>query len=418
MSAIAYAHLKNTLEGCEDYVPMRLGPMPYETSWVMERYGIEPPQVISHVFSRVADAMTVKPITICEGATILEAGLKMREYNIRAIVVTGDDGRYRGVFTTRMLAELFINELESRDSREQILDRRVADELDQRALILKEDMLLKEATEDILNAPLRQAVVCDDDGFCIGIITRTDIARTPRRRVILVDHNESSQAARGIEEAEVVEVVDHHRIGDIQTTSPIQFMNLPVGATATIVAQEYRKHNVAVPEPIAAALLSAIMTDTVLLRSPTTTPADGERAAYLGEVLGVDPIAFGIELFGSRDQAEPPTAKGIISSDCKEYELADKTVAIAQYETVSLERVLALEGEIQGELASMVEQHGLEFALLLATDVVNEGSRFIVAGNPRIVERSFDIDLSQGSVWMPGVLSRKKQVAPRILEHA
>ncbi|MDR3307350.1 MAG: putative manganese-dependent inorganic diphosphatase [Coriobacteriales bacterium] len=416
-SAVAYAHLKSQLDPTRHYQAVRLGPLPHETQWVFERYGIEAPPAIAHLFSTVADAMTTHIITINTNATLLDAGLLMRERNIRALVVTTCDGRYLGMFTTRMLAEIFISELELETSKQQTLSREVARYLDQRALILKPDTLLKEATEDILKAPLRQAVVLDDDGFCTGIVTRTDLARTPRKQVILVDHNEASQAALGVPEAQVVEVVDHHRIGDIQTTQPIPFINLPVGSTATIVTLEYRKHGIEPPQPIAAALLSAVMTDTVLLKSPTTTPIDHEVTAYLGAVLGLNALQFGIELFGSRDAAQPPTAATICNADAKEFSLADKTVLIAQYETVALPRALGLEPQIQEHLDALVAAKGYEFALLLLTDVLAEGSQFIVAGNPRIVERSFGISLASGSAWMPGILSRKKQVASRILEH-
>ena len=417
-SALGYAYLKQQLDPSQTYQAVRLGPLPHETNWVLNRYGLEPPEVIPHLFSRVCDAMTINPLTISCYNTLLQAGLLMRERNVRALVVNDKNGRYAGLFTTRMLAELFISELESVHSRQETLAEQVADHLDKRALILKEDALLKDISEDILNSSLRQAVVLDDEGVCIGIITRTDIARTPRRRVILVDHNETSQSALGIQEAQVLEVVDHHRIGDIKTTTPIQFINLPLGSSATIVTLEFQRHQVPVPQPIAAALLSAIMTDTVLLKSPTCTRIDRETAQYLGSILGVDALEFGIELFGSRDAAAPPTIETITGADAKEFEITDKTVLIAQYETVKLANILEKESELVAHLEKVVASRGYEFALLLITDVIAEGSQFMLAGNPRIVERAFNISFENGSVWVPGILSRKKQVAPHVLEHA
>ncbi len=136
---------------------------------------------------------------------------------------------------------------------------------------LAKDGLLKEAVEDLMASALREAVVLNDDGLAIGIVTRSDVAVRPRRKVVLVDHNETRQAANGIEEAEVVEIVDHHRIADVMTANPIKFLNLPVGSTATIVAMEFRRHSVEMPPAIASVLLSAVMTDTVILKSPTAT---------------------------------------------------------------------------------------------------------------------------------------------------
>ncbi|MFR1640908.1 MAG: DHH family phosphoesterase [Eggerthellaceae bacterium] len=150
-----------------------------------------------------------------------------------------------------------------------------------RCAVLDKDGLLKEAIEDLMASALREAVVLDDDGFAIGIVTRSDVAVHPRRKVVLVDHNETRQAANGIEEADVVEIVDHHRIADVMTANPIMFLNLPVGSTATIVAMEFRRHGVDMPPAIARVLLSAVMTDTVILKSPTATDADREMVDYL-----------------------------------------------------------------------------------------------------------------------------------------
>ena len=417
-SAIGYAYLKTQLDPTQFYQAVRLGPLPHETSWVIKRYGLETPPVIPHLYGRVSDAMTTNVISVSVNDSLLKAGLRMRDRNVRALVVNDENGRYAGLFTTRMLAELFISELESDRSRQETLAERVAGYLDTHALIVKPDALLKDVTEDILASSLRQAVVLNDNGVCIGIITRTDIARAPRLRVILVDHNESAQSAAGIKDAQILEIVDHHRIGDLQTTTPIQFINLPLGSSATIVTLEFQRHQVPIPTHIAAALLSAVMTDTVLLKSPTCTPTDRAIAKYLGGIIGVDAQEFGIELFGSRDAAAPPTIETITGADAKEFEVADKTVLIAQYETVSLSHILEQEAALIAHLEQVVASRGYEFALLLVTDVIAEGSQFMVAGNPRIVERAFDISLANGSVWVPGILSRKKQVAPHILEYA
>jgi manganese-dependent inorganic pyrophosphatase len=417
-SAVAYAYLKGQLNPDQAYEAVRLGPLPHETRWVFERYGVEAPAVIPHLFSRVSDVMTSPVISVPINASLLEAGRRMRDSRIRALVVTELDGTYHGLFTTRMLAEIFISELDSERTRQDTLADSVEGHLDRRALTLKPEALLKDVIDDVLSASLREAVVLDDENRCIGIITRSNLARPPRRRVILVDHNEASQSAAGIMDADVVGIVDHHRIGDIQTITPIQFINLPVGSTATIVTLEFQRYKIEIPRHIAAVLLSAVMTDTVLLKSPTCTPIDHQVAAYLGELVGVDALQFGIELFGSRDAASPPTIEAITGTDAKEFEVADKTVLIAQYETVSLASILKHETELISHLEKKVAERGYEFALLLVTDVIAEGSQLLLAGNPRVVERAFDVSFAKGSVWIPGILSRKKQVAPRVLEHA
>ena len=237
-----------------------------------------------------------------------------------------------------------------------------------------------------------------------------------KQKVILVDHNEVAQAAPGIENADIVEILDHHRIADITTANPILFLNLPIGSTATIVTLQFRQTGVELTTPIAAMLLSAILTDTVIMKSPTCTPVDVEQVNYLAGLLGVDPVEFGMEIFRTRGGEDKMPVKQLVEADSKEFKCADGSVVlIAQRETVDLPTVMGREAEIRDHMRKLVEDNGYEFALLLVTDILAEGSQFIVEGNPDRVNRVFGIEAGPGGNWMPGVLSRKKQVAAPIL---
>ena len=283
-------------------------------------------------------------------------------------------------------------------------------------LVLDKEGLLNEAVEDLMASALREAVVLDDDGYCIGIVTRSDVATRPRRKVILVDHNETRQAVRGIEEADVVEIVDHHRIGDVSTVNPIQFLNLPVGSTATIVAMEFERHDVEIPKSIAAVLLSAVMTDTVILKSPTATSFDREQAERLAALAGVEATEFGLAVFKCRGGEDNLPVDKLVGADSKEFQLGDSTVLIAQHETVDLPAVMEREDEIRAYMRQLKDDNGYEFVLFMVTDIMAEGSQFLCEGNRRIVDRVFNIKCTGvGGTWMPGILSRKKQVAARIL---
>lgn len=438
-SAVAYAYFKNEMAKRNDerdadgdlvrYIPARLGPMPPETQWVLERNGIEPPMVISHVYARVSDVMTRNPISINENARLLEAGRMLHQHNVRSLVVVDDDGRYKGLITTRMIAERYITAADREEGDRGVdtlavandliasLTERVAEIYEPEVLILEKNQLLKDATEDLMSQSLREAVVLDDDGVCIGIVTRTDVAKQPKRKVVLVDHNEVRQAAPGIESADVVEIIDHHRIGDISTTRPIRFFNFPVGSTATIITQQFRTNHVEIPKSIAEVLLSAILTDTVVLKSPTARPIDHEQVRYLSEeIIGCDPIEFGLQVFQCRgDDAHMPVDK-LVSADAKEFQIGDASLLIAQHETVALQSLLDREDEIRAYMNELIARKGYEFVLLLLTDILAEGSQFIVEGNHRYVDKSFGIDTTKESVWMPGILSRKKQVASHILD--
>ncbi len=409
------------------YIPARLGALPPESARVLENAHIEAPLVIGHVHSRVADVMTPEPFSIEHDATLLEAGRMLRQHNVRSLVVTNDDGTYRGLVTTRMIAERYISATDMMDEGGansmavaadliESLGQKVSDITETDVLVLDKEGLLNDAIEDLMASALREAVVLDDDGFCIGIVTRSDVAKRPKRKVILVDHNELRQAAPGIEEADVVEIIDHHRIADVMTANPITFLNLPVGSTATIVCMEFRKYGVEIPQNIAAVLLSAIMTDTVILKSPTTTETDRVQADYLAQIVGTSATEFGIQVFKYRGGSDDVSVDKLVGADAKEFQLGDKCVLIAQHETVDLGQVLSREAQIRAYMRTLLESHGYEFVLFMVTDIVAEGSQFLCEGNRRIVNRVFGIECSgEGGTWMPGVLSRKKQVAARIL---
>lgn len=288
--------------------------------------------------------------------------------------------------------------------------------MDPSPLLVDPDALVAEVAEDLFDSPHREALVVDHESHLLGILTRSNLARGVRRRVILVDHNEVSQSAPGIEEASVIEIVDHHRVGDIQTTSPILFLNLPVGSTATIVAERYRKLGVSLPDAMAGVLLSAVLSDTLLLKSPTTTDVDRTVAGILAEQLGLDAIQFGLEMFRARAAQAGFSAEDAVSRDLKEYRAGDLAIGVAQVETVDADEYRGRAAELAAALEALRVRRGLDLAMLLVTDVVREGSEVFAVGKTRIAERALGIDISAGSAWMDGVLSRKKQIASHLLE--
>ncbi|MCD8200216.1 MAG: manganese-dependent inorganic pyrophosphatase [Coriobacteriaceae bacterium] len=238
-------------------------------------------------------------------------------------------------------------------------------------------------------------------------------------KVILVDHNETAQAVEGYDEAEIVEIIDHHRIADISTAGPIFFLNMPLGSTASIITKLYEAEGIELEQGIAACLLSAVLTDTVILKSPTTTDEDKEIVDRLSKHIGVDPVEFGMRIFKSRGGDDEVSTSDICLRDSKEFNFGGRKVWIAQYETVDLEGMKSRIPEISAEVASIQTDKGYDAALLLLTDIIVEGSQFIAAGDLSIIEDAFDItfDGDEG-VWMPGILSRKKQVAARLIECA
>ncbi len=434
-SAVGYAYLQNELARCAadgddvtyEYKPVRLGPLPLETAWVLDEGNLPVPDLIHHVYARVSDVMTQNPVSISRHASLLEAGRALRTNNIRALVVCNDDGTYYGLITTRMIANRYIEATDafSEDTASEMavasdliasLAQKVEEITETEVLELHKDNLLRDAIEDLMGSSLREAVVLDDDGFAIGMVTRSDVAVRPHRKVVIVDHNERTQAVDGVQDANVMAIVDHHRIGDVTTARPITFLNMPVGSTSTIVTLEFQRHNVDIPPEIARVLLSAVLTDTVILKSPTTTDIDREQVKYLADIVGVDPTEFGLRVFKCREAEDNLPVEKLVTADSKEYQIEDNLVLIGQYETVDRKAVLKREDEIRAYMRQLKDTHKYEFVLFMITDIVDEGSQFLVEGNRHLVNRIFGIKCTgKGGTWMPGVMSRKKQVASRIL---
>lgn len=436
--AVGFAYYKNemmkrTLAQNPDaeefeYIPCRLGPLPEESEAILSEYGIEAPQLIPHVFARVSDVMSSPVISLPGSATLLQASQLLAVNDIRSIVVTDEEGKYAGVVSSRKIAERYISTVckEAKEATEHSASTIAADLqasltqdimslVDNRPMIVAPDDLYNDVFEDLMANELREAVVLDETGVAVGIVTRSDVAVKPRRKVALVDHNEFSQAADGMSEAEIVEIVDHHRIGDVCTNQPIRFTNMPVGSSATIITCKLRDADIEISEGIAATLLSAILTDTVILKSPTATDVDRRQVEYLAGIIGQDPTEFGLHVFNARGGDAEMDVKTLVTADSKEFKIPEGTILIAQHETVTLDAVMKREEEIREFLRDLKEKNGYEFVLLLVTDIIAEGSNFLVEGDRKKVDKVFGIDSSK-TTWMPGVLSRKKQVAAPLLE--
>lgn len=264
--------------------------------------------------------------------------------------------------------------------------------------------------------PAESQMIFDEYGITDGVAAIESVQEGDK--VYLVDHNELGQAVDGLDKAEVVGVVDHHRIADMQTAAPIEFLNMPVGSTTSIITWVYDLCGIEIQDDIAACLLSAMLTDTVIMKSPTCTSYDVERIERLAAQLGVDPVEFGMKIFKSRGSDEDVTVEEICSRDSKEFNFAGRKVWVAQYETVDLAGMRDRIPQIASQVKKIQEEGSYDAALMLLTDIIVEGSEFIAAGDVAFIEGGFDISFANGSVWMPGVLSRKKQVAAVLADYA
>ncbi len=277
------------------------------------------------------------------------------------------------------------------------------------------DDLVSEISDQIKDVHYRAAIAVDRAGRPVGLITRSDLVSPQPRRVILVDHAEQAQSVPGIEQAEIIEILDHHHIGSIETRVPVTATFDPVGSTATLVVERFRQNGMEPSKSAATMLLAAVLSDTVLLNSPTTTARDRTVVEFLEQAIGVVAKEFGSEMFEAGSDVTGVPADEIVGRDTKEYALSNGgTIAIAQIEVVG--RALAdRTEELQEGLERMRAAHDYAIAVLMVTDIVGKGTDLLVAGDSGPVERAFDEQLSNGAMRLPGVMSRKKQVAPPLL---
>jgi manganese-dependent inorganic pyrophosphatase len=252
----------------------------------------------------------------------------------------------------------------------------------------------------------------------IGLVTRTDLVGPAPRRVLLVDHAEQAQSVPGVEEAEIVEILDHHHVGSIETTVPVRATFDPVGSTATLVIERFRQSGMEPSRATATMLLGAILSDTVILNSPTTTERDRSVVEYLERVLEIDATDFGREMFEETSDVSRLPAEEIISRDAKDYEAAGgRTIGIAQVETVG-SSLLDRKDELLAAMSTVRETKGYAVFALMITDILSKGSHLLAVGDRGPLELAFGEPAADGVVSLPGVMSRKKQVAPKLLDAA
>jgi manganese-dependent inorganic pyrophosphatase len=278
--------------------------------------------------------------------------------------------------------------------------------------------LVSDISGEVKDVHYRAAVAVDAGGRPVGLVTRSDLVAPQPRRVLLVDHAEQAQSVPGVQEAEIVEILDHHHIGSIETRVPVAATFDPVGSTATLVVERYRQAGMEPTAPTAMMLLGAVLSDTVILNSPTTTERDHAVIEYLERVLAVDATQLGREMFErTADVSQVPAAE-ILARDAKEYEVgAGQTISIAQVETVG-DSLLERKQELLEALHSLRERQGHALAALMVTDILAKGTELLVAGDKASIEQAFGRAPDNGALSLPGVISRKKQVAPKLLAAA
>jgi manganese-dependent inorganic pyrophosphatase len=517
-SAIGLAELKNRLDPDNSYVPVRLGELNPQTTWVLEQAGVKRPELLSHVMLRAMDVMSTEFPCIREDDPVREAGLAMARADAELIPVVNAEGVLTGVVTTRALARRYIREsressklreatyvhavagvlegelltgedsrlsgrvwaqamdLESPsgisagdvvvtgnrlDAQRMVIERGIsllvlsngataspdilalAQEhrcavisspldtyvsarmitlaapcrglMEKDPLIAEREDLVSDVSEQIKESHHGTAVVVDASRCPVGLVTRADLVSPEKRRVILVDHAEQAQSVLGVEQAEIVEILDHHHIGSIETKVPVLATFDPVGSTATLVVERFRRNELEMSKETATVLLSAVLSDTVILNSPTTTERDAAVVEYLGKLLNLDPRTYGTEMFMASSDVSGIPAPDLVRRDAKDFQGGSGLpFTVAQIEVVGtslLERTDELLEALQREQIAK----GVGVYALMITDILEKGTHLLVAGDAHAVSRAFGVEPNGPVIELPGVMSRKKQVAPKLL---
>nr|WP_092069383.1 putative manganese-dependent inorganic diphosphatase [Dendrosporobacter quercicolus]NSL47456.1 putative manganese-dependent inorganic diphosphatase [Dendrosporobacter quercicolus DSM 1736]SDL90277.1 manganese-dependent inorganic pyrophosphatase [Dendrosporobacter quercicolus] len=521
-SAIGYANLKRALG--ENVVPARAGKINAETKFVLEKFGVAAPKLITDLHPRVRDVMLDSAIVVQPDDTLRELGKVMRRHEVKSVPVIDENTVLAGIVSVTDLAKRYFDELEMQDLSEagveltalvRVLDgtvvqggslnRKVTGKVriaagststiqqviepgdvvlvgDRGSTLLEciaqniaclvvtgaaqvgPEILAEAASRGIavISAPhdtytcarlINQCIpvsmimqkkvitfkpsdlvndtreiIADnhhrtfpvvENGKLVGLIARDQLIVTNREKIILVDHNERSQAVEGIEEAQIIEIIDHHRLGGLQTGEPIFIRHEPVGSTGTIVANMHWHRGVELPADIAGLLLAAIVSDTVLFKSPTATAYDRETAEKLAAIAGLDMQEFGLALLKAGSGIGDMQAGEIVHNDLKEFQIGEYRMAIAQISVMDTAEVLAVKADLLTAMDAMLLKENYDMALLMITDIIQEGTQLIYAGQPTaLIAEAFGGRGQDSMVYLPGVMSRKKQVIPPMVEAA
>lgn len=293
-----------------------------------------------------------------------------------------------------------------------------------RALMVSENLItfhMDDFTDKIKNVMgknrIRNFPILDKEGKYVGTVSRRNFLNIEKKRVILVDHNELSQAVDNIEQAEIMEIVDHHRIGTIETKSPIIFRNQPVGCTATIVRQMYQEKGVEVPKDMAGLLCAAIVSDTLLFRSPTCTPLDQITARELADIAEIDIEKFAADMFKAGSNLSEKTTEEIFYQDFKKFIAGEVVFGVGQISSMATDELQLIKKRLLPHLQYECGKHGVQMVFFMLTNILDESTELIChgEGSADVIRNAFGVNIEEGACVLQGIVSRKKQLIPTMM---
>jgi manganese-dependent inorganic pyrophosphatase len=425
-SAIGYAWVLNEVNEA-NYLPGRTGQVNSQTEFALNRFGVDAPALVTDVRPRVGDLSESLP-SLHEGQTLLNACQTIARTRRPAPLLDAQQkpvGLLSGAGLFAHLAEALSSTSVLALAKEFDLPAETA--VDSASTILSGEEFVRDVLGQVIRSEQDDFIVVDEVGRYIGLSRRATLMAPPLRKVVMVDHNELAQAVAGLEEAEVIEVLDHHRLSTIPTAVPIRFYVDPVGSCSTLVVERAVELGKKFPQGISGILLCGILSDTLVFRSPTATARDHAAAIKLARMAKLAPThadddevmmainELGEALLASSAGLGNRTGDEIVSTDIKYYEESGFKVGIAQVEVSNFSELASHLSDIHEALQKLVDTQKLGLALLMVTDVVRGNSRLIAVGMPRIVTVLPYPRLDDDTLDAPGMMSRKKQLLPAVL---
>lgn len=424
-AAMGYAWLLRERDGL-DTVASRAGPVNPQTAWVLKKVGLDSPFLLNDASPRF-EAVSRRLDTAKPEAPLRDAwGIASRTWGVAPVV--DQDGTPCGLITGTSLFRL-VNLLIGPNPKRQdvslthILDVPCLQACNLEVPIFQANSRIRDSLNRILREESDDFFVVDEQNRYVGICRQRDLLNPPRLKVILVDHNEPRQAIANLDEAELLEILDHHRLGNPSTHVPIKFCVDIVGSTSTLVSEQMEEAGLSAPPQIAGLLLSGLLSDTLILTSPTTTSRDRKAAERLGRwafvpgspLVGETVQSYGKHVLAASGGLSTRTPEQIVSTDMKLYEAGGFRFAIAQAEVTDLMQMVEHLGNLKTALTALRDKRALDFAMLMVTDVVNGSSRLLLTDEPPQLSDLPYPPQPDGTRLAEGVVSRKKQLLPVVL---
>jgi len=425
-SAVGYAWLLRERDG-DDVVAARAGPVNPQTSWVLKRLGLEAPALLTDASPRF-ESVTRRLDTAAPDDLLQDAWAILNRTGGTAPLVNPDDGKPVGMITGLSLFNLMARHVGAHPRRQsmrisEILDFPCREACDSSVPRFQISVHIRDMLVRVLREEHNDFLIVDEQGLYAGVTRKQDVLNPPRLRLILVDHNEPGQSLGAIEEAELIEILDHHRLGNQSTRAPIRFSVDVVGSTSTLVSERIEEAGLSAPPNIAGLLLAGLLSDTLILTSPTTTPRDHLAAERLGRWAFVrnGPLAgeklqsYGEQVIEAGAGLSTRDPFEIVSTDIKTYESGGHHFAISQVEVTDLRQLDEHLDELRQALVRLRQERQLDFATLMVTDVVDNTSSLLTVNSPPLLDDLPYPKQQDGTLLASGVVSRKKQLLPVML---